>query len=325
MTTAGEDARPYAIGVRVNPVELIGLVIDLDGEIVRLDGTTVEAGVITHRLDDTTPTTVVEGVAALRTELSMAASDLGGPVVGLGVTVGGHVHGDLGEVDFSPSLRWKGVSLGRLLVEATGLEAINVENDAKTLAVAEQLFGDGGGRRSFAVLRIRTGVGCGLVLNHELYRGTTGLAGELGHLVLEPGGAPCRCLGRGCLQTIASRNAILGAVRAAGGPNLATADELAALARAGDEVALAAIERAGETLGRGLSMLLNLLNLELVLLYAEEALLETAYLSSVKAALRAYAFSSAARDCEIIPKVLTDTLEARAAASMAFQRFYPST
>jgi hypothetical protein len=72
-------------------------------------------------------------------------------------------------------------------------------------------------------------------------------------------------------------------------------------------------------------MLLNLLNLELVLLYAEQPLLETpAYLQSVQVSLEAHAFSSAARDCRIIPKVLTDVLEARAAASMAFQRFSPT-
>jgi predicted NBD/HSP70 family sugar kinase len=231
-----------------------------------------------------------------------------------------------GLVHFSPNLGWEAVSLGPLLVEATGLEAVNVENDAKTLAVAEQLFGDGGRYRSFAVAKVRRGVSCGLFLDHELYRGTTGMAGELGHLVFEPGGNECRCRGKGCLETIASRDAMLDAVQAAGRPNPASIDELAALARRGDEVALAAIERAGEALGRGLAMLLNLLNLELVVLYAEEPLLQTpTYLRSVRASVEAYAFSSAARDCEIIPKVITNVEEARAAGSMAFQPFYSST
>jgi predicted NBD/HSP70 family sugar kinase len=326
MTTDQTGPRPFAIGVRVSPVKLTGVIIDLDGEIVPLAAAAAEQGVMTRELHDTRPTTVIEAVAALSTELSMAAPDLGGPVVGLGVTVGGHVHGDIGEVHFSPSLRWKAVSLTSLLVESTGLEAVNVENDAKTLAVAEQLFGDGGGVGSFAVVRVHTGVGCGLVIDNELYRGKSGLAGELGHLILEPGGILCPCGGKGCLQTIASRNAMLGAVRTAGGPSLSTAEELASLAHRGDDVAAAAIERGGAALGRGLSMLLNLLNLELVLLYAEEALLETpAYLPSVQASLNAHAFSSAARDCRIMPKELTDVLEARAAASMAFQRFYSSS
>jgi predicted NBD/HSP70 family sugar kinase len=326
MTTAQEDTRPYAIGVRIKADELVGVIIDLDGKRVPFDGGTDEPGVMIRELSDTTPETVVGDLTALRGELLVVAPDLPGPVVGLGVVVGGHVDGEAGMVHFSPQLGWKGVPLGHLLVEETGTEAVNVENDAKTLAVGEQLFGDGIGRRSFAVVKVGTGVSCGLVFDHEVYRGATGLAGELGHLVFEPGGNACQCRGRGCLQTIASRNAMLGALRATGRPSPATIDELAALARQGDEVAGAVIERAGEALGRGLSMLLNLLNLELVVLYADKPLLDMpAYLETVQASLAAYAFSSAARDCRIVPKVLTDVLEARAAASMAFQRFYPST
>jgi predicted NBD/HSP70 family sugar kinase len=326
MATADEDRRPHAIGVKVNPDELTGVIIDLDGERVPFDGGTDEPGVMLRQLGDTTPKTVVRDLAALKDELLTVASDLPGPVVGLGVSVGGHVHGDIGEVHFSPNLGWKGISLGALLEAATGLEAVIIENDANTLAVAEQLFGDGVGRRSFAVVKVRAGVSCGLVLDHELYRGATGLAGELGHLVFEPGGNACQCGGRGCLQTIASRHAMLGAVRAAGRPSPATIAELAARARQRDEIATAVIRRAGEALGRGLAMLLSLLNLELVVLYAEEPLVEMpAYLQTVQDSLAASAFSSAASDCGVIMKVITDVEEARAAASMAFQRFYPST
>jgi predicted NBD/HSP70 family sugar kinase len=326
MTTTQEDSRPYAIGVRVRQDELIGVIIDLDGERVPFDGGMDEPGVMIRELGDTTPETVVRDLAALRDELLMVASDLPGPVVGLGVVVGGHVDGDAGMVHFSPQLGWKGVPLRRLLVEETGIEWVNVENDAKTLAVAEQLFGNGVGRRSFAVVKVGAGNGCGLILDHELYRGATGLAGELGHFILfEPGGNPCQCGKRGCLQTIASRNAMLDAVRAAERPRLATIEELASLAREGDDAAVAAIERAGEALGRGLAMLLNLLNLELVVLYVEQPLVETpAYLQTVQDSLEANAFSSAASDCSIIMKVINDVEEARAAASMAFQRFYPT-
>jgi predicted NBD/HSP70 family sugar kinase len=323
MTTAHQDAPPYAIGVSIHADELTGVIIDLDGQLVRLGGGAADPDAMVRALGETTPTAVVHDLKALRDELLMAAGNLGGPVVGLGVAVGGHVQGGL--VRFSPNLDWKGVPLGPLLMQATKIEAVNVENDAKTLTVAEHLFGDGVGRRSFAMVKVRTGISCGLVLDHEIYEGVTGLAGELGHLVFEPGSNLCRCGGRGCLEAIASRNAMLDAVRAAGRPSLTTIGQLAALARQGDDVAVAVIERAGEALGRGLAMLLNLLNLELVVLYAEEPLVNTpAYLEAVRGSLAAHAFSSAASDCRIIPKVLTDVLEARAAASMAFQRFYPA-
>ena len=132
MTTAHEDSRPYAIGVMINPNQLIGVIIDLDGERVPFDGGTDQPGVMIRALGDTTPETIVRNLAALRAELLVVASDLPGPVVGLGVVVGGHVDGDVGMVHFSPQLGWKGVPLSRLLVEEIGAEAVNVENDAKT-------------------------------------------------------------------------------------------------------------------------------------------------------------------------------------------------
>jgi hypothetical protein len=73
MTTAHEDTRPYAIGVRVNPDELTGVIIDLDGQLVRFGGGTIEAGVIARGLQSSSPATVVDGVATLRDELLAAA------------------------------------------------------------------------------------------------------------------------------------------------------------------------------------------------------------------------------------------------------------
>jgi predicted NBD/HSP70 family sugar kinase len=310
---------PYAIGVRINPGKLVGVIVDLDGAMVPLRATAAEP-VLARTLPDTEPDTVARGVAILAEDLLTVRSDLREHVVGLGAAVGGHVHGDIGEVHRSPNLGWTNtVPLGRLLADATGLEA-DLENDANALAIAEQLFGQGVEYDSFAVVRVRAGVSCGLVLSHELYTGAKGLAGELGHFFVESNGVECRCGNEGCLETIASRDAMLRAVRATGRPEVATIDQLAALARAGDKVARTAIEGAGEMLGRGLSMLLNLLNLEVVLLYAEESLLTTdAYLRSVHRSLRRHAFSSAVSDCRIFAKVLTDTLEARGAASMAFR------
>jgi hypothetical protein len=91
MTTAHEEQRPFAIGVRANPDMLTGVIVDLDGEVVPLGGKTAEPCVIARELRNRAPATVVEGVARLRDELLLAAGDLGGPVVGLGVAVGGHV------------------------------------------------------------------------------------------------------------------------------------------------------------------------------------------------------------------------------------------
>jgi predicted NBD/HSP70 family sugar kinase len=310
---------PYAIGVRIRRDKLTGVVVNLDGAIVPFRAG-AEPGVLTRSIEDTAPATIVGGVAALAEELLSVQTEFRERVIGLGAAVGGHIHGDIGEVHLSPDLDWRStVPLGRLLMEATGLRAVTVDDDANSLAVAEQLFGQGGQHGSFAVAKVRAGVSSGLVLDHELYTGATGLAGELGHFVVEPGGAECYCGNRGCLQTTASRDAMLRAARAAG-QEIADIDDLAALARAGDHTAQEVVSQAGEALGRGLSMLLNLLNLSFVILYAEEGLVGTDfYLRSVRDSLRRHSFSSAADDCEIIVKVISEALEARGAASMAFR------
>src|SRR6266508_3454842 len=133
-TTAFDgEAWPYAIGVRILGDKLIGVVVNLDGAIVPLHSGAAEPGVLTRGIEDTAPDTVVGGVAALAEELLSVRTEFRERVIGLGAAVGGHVHGDIGEVHFSPNLHWRTtVPLGRLLMEATGLQAVTVENDAKT-------------------------------------------------------------------------------------------------------------------------------------------------------------------------------------------------
>jgi predicted NBD/HSP70 family sugar kinase len=316
---AGQETR-YAIGIRVTTDRLHGVMVDLDGTIVPMGSESGEPNV-NRTLYDSSPAAIVAGIAALREDLLSLRPDLRPHVVGLGAAVGGHVDGESGEVRLSPQLGWTAtVPLRRQLMDATGLRAVSVENDVKALAVSEQLFGQGQMYRSFALVTVGVGIGCALVLDHELYTGASGLAGEFGHLAMEPDGRPCRCGNRGCLETIAGCDAILRFVRDSWQSDPATIDELAALARVGDNSAQAAIERAGEMLGRALSMLLNLLNLEIVLLRVEESLLATdTYIRNVRTALDKHAFSTASTDCRILPAPLTPNLEARGAASMAFR------
>ena len=122
------------------------------------------------------------------------------------------------------------------------------------------------------------GVGAGIVIGGELFRGVRGLGGELGHVTVDPTGPPCSCGGRGCLETVAGQEALLKATGLAPGPASAIsgpggpAAELVARAVGGDETTVAAIEKAGRALGIALSAFLNVLDLPTVVLgglYAE--------------------------------------------------------
>jgi predicted NBD/HSP70 family sugar kinase len=134
-----------------------------------------------------------------------------------------------------------------------------------------------------AVVKIGSGIGCGLFINNELERGNSGLAGELGHIPSEPEGQRCSCGNRGCLQTLAGSDAIVGALQQAGRTDVQDIAAAAGLVHGGDRTAREVFQRAGEALGRGLATLLKGLNLEAIGLCGEPAILSSGFTSTPSA------------------------------------------
>jgi glucokinase len=135
-----------------------------------------------------------------------------------------------------------------------------VENDANLAALAEQRQGAGRGVANFAYITVSTGIGAGLILDGRLYRGAEGGAGEFGHMVAVPDGPMCSCGHRGCLNAIASGDAI---ARDAGADSAA---DVARAAAAGDEKSQKVLAFTARYLGIALGGLINLLNLDAVAL-----------------------------------------------------------
>jgi predicted NBD/HSP70 family sugar kinase len=312
----GNADRQFSIGISVTRNRLFGVVVDLDGEIVE---SPVQAGraVGRRRLADKDAETVMAGIAQLVEELQALSPDRR-RVVGIGVSVGGHVNSHAGEVVLSPQLDWRmPVPLADRLSDATGFDIVVVENDVNALAVGAQYFGDAT-EPHFAVLNLGSGLGVGLVLNHELFRGASGVAGEFGHLPLMRRGERCSCGRRGCLETVVGGDAILRKMTKAGQP-IKNVDAGIDLVRSGNETARRIFKEQGEALGRSLAGLINLLNLKLVILCATPPVLGCApYMDAVHRSFRGHAFSTAASDCKLRPEYRTDELEARGAASLAF-------
>ncbi len=191
-------------------------------------------------------------------------------VLGVGAEVAGHV-GDHGVVRLSPPLRWKDVPLHKLMSDRLGGLPVVVENDANVLAIYQHRFGEAGGRmRSFAVVMITPrgeGIGSGLILNGELYRGSEGGAGEIGHYTVRPtGGRRCRCGRKGCLEAEVGVESMVAKVRRTRRDHRLELPDIAAMAAAGDTSALNAIRYAGMMMGRGISFLMNTVDLEGVVL-----------------------------------------------------------
>ena len=180
-----------------------------------------------------------------------------------------------GELAVAPNLGWADVPVADLLNEA--LEdppyTVRVENEANLGAVAELVEGAGRGLSDFVYVSGEIGIGAGVVLRGELFRGASGFAGEFGHLTIDPFGPPCGCGGRGCLERLAGQDALLRLAgwdcahalrraRARSGPARCSPT---APAR-GHARTLEALSQVGHTLGIAIASLANLLDPEAVLL-----------------------------------------------------------
>lgn len=126
-----------------------------------------------------------------------------------GVVCPGLVDSKKGIIRFSSQLQWHNIEFAQLLKEATGIPEIVLDNEVKSRAQAEVLFGQGQAHKRVALLNFGSGVGSSLVVDRKLYRGRGNLAGEIGHICLDPNGSICECGKRGCLQTYISDLSIL--------------------------------------------------------------------------------------------------------------------
>jgi glucokinase len=182
-------------------------------------------------------------MAALGREVIGAA----GPVEAVGVGAPGPLDMDTGRVVFMANLPgWEGRPIAGALEERLGL-TVALINDVRAYTLAEHRLGAGRGCDDMVCFALGTGVGGGIVLGGSLLLNLNGTVGELGHQTIEPGGPPCPCGNRGCLEQFVSGPSI---ARAAG---KATAEEVLEAAQAGDRAAARALERAGAYLGIGIA------------------------------------------------------------------------
>jgi predicted NBD/HSP70 family sugar kinase len=175
---------------------------------------------------------------------------------------------------------WQGHLSLEGLAEQFGVP-IMVDNDANLGALAEHWWGAGRGIDNFAYIKVATGIGCGHVIGGRIYKGATGVAGEIGHISLDPAGRPCMCGLRGCLATMVGGQALLDRVtellpRHPGSrmqDSELTVRNLEQAALAGDTLALAVVREAAEYLGIAVAGLLNIMNPSLVVIGGDLAAL----------------------------------------------------
>lgn len=207
-----------------------------------------------------------------------AAEDLwDAEMAGIGVGAAGLVDFIAGVVRYAPNLRYREVPLVDLLRKRLGSDArVLVDNDANVAAWGEYRAGAGRGSSHMILVTVGTGIGGGVVIDGELFRGKNGMGAEIGHMSIDPQGPYCGCGHRGCwerlcsgtaLQRMAS-DAVLGVpgstiLALAGSPNEVTSHHVTQAAALGDELATELIRQLGVSLGRGLVNLANIFDPDL--------------------------------------------------------------
>jgi len=189
----------------------------------------------------------------------------GEPVAGVGIACAGPVDAAAGTASPINVPAWRGFPLRDRVCELLPGVPVELAGDGACMALGEHWLGAGRGSRFMVGLVVSTGVGGGLVLDGRPFGGRSGNAGHIGHVVVEPGGEPCSCGGRGCAETVAGGPRLVAWARRQGwqGPENADAAHLAAAASVGEELPRAAFERAGRAVGLAIAAAAALCDLDL--------------------------------------------------------------
>jgi predicted NBD/HSP70 family sugar kinase len=247
---------------------------------------------------------------------------------GVGVGLAGIVNAKAGRLRYSPYFGWHDVPLVELLHSRLQVP-VYIDNDVNTLTLNEQLFGAGQGIDNFLAVTIGRGVGLGIVVNDQLYRGGVGGGGEFGHTVVDPDGHLCDCGKRGCLETYVSDPALLRlAAEATSEGRLSQevedVDELIALAESGVPAAQAIFSYGGEILGYGIANLINIFNPKMVILSGEGVRAGDLLIEPMCTTIQQYVMPGLAEDTEIRIDLWEDDAWARGAASLVLQELFKS-
>jgi len=259
-----------------------------------------------------------ERIADVRTRGEQAGRIAGA----ISVSIGGPLEIERGVIHSPPNLPgWDDIPLKQMLAERFGLP-VYVEHDGNAGALAEWYFGAARGARNVIFLTMGTGCGAGLILNGELYRGTCDLAGEVGHIRLaetgpvaygKAGAWEAFCGGAGIARLAVQRFP----TRWKDGD--VTAKSLAQLARAGDDNARVVLQEVGRHLGRGLAMLVDLLNPEVIVIGGLAVRLGDLVLGPAREELQREALPAAVAACRVVPAGLGETLGDVAAVCAAIR------
>ncbi|WP_233580578.1 ROK family protein [Streptomyces triticirhizae] len=265
------------------------------------------------------PEAVVAGILDLVAELAAEGrARRGGPPAGVGLAVPGVVDEAAGMARYSANLGWRDVPLARLVAERLDGTPVGLAHDVRAGGLAEGRLGAGAGVGRFFFVALGTGIAGAIGVGDRMEPGAHGGAGEIGHVVVRPGGARCGCGQYGCLETVASASAVGRAWAEVSGAAGASAADAARAVRAGDARANGVWREAVDALADGLMVVVNLLDPEVVIVGGGLAEAGETLLDPLRSALAAKATFQ--RLPAVVPAALGESAGCLGAGLLAWDR-----
>ena len=320
-----DEPRAAAVGrppvmLRLDPPAGIAVGIDFDHTRVHVAVSDLSRDVLSEAVAELDVDQDAPRALGLAAELVAESLDragfAAGMVLAIGVALPGPVDPARHRLHDSAILEgWMGVDVAQVLRERLGAP-VHIDNDANLGALAEVTLGAARKARTAVYLQLSSGVGAGLIVDGQPFRGATGVAGEVGHVTVAEPGLPCRCGRNGCLETLVSGPAIAERIFAGRGERLSTA-RIIALAHDGDDDCRAAIADAGRLAGAVLADVCNVLNPEVVVVGGELGAARELLLEPLEAALLENALPASTRGLEVVRGSLGDRANCLGALALA--------
>jgi glucokinase len=316
-----------AIGIDLGGTNLKGIVIDRHGKGRHLTRIPTEA----HKGG----AQVLQNILKL-IEAVIAKEKSKEHILGVGIGTPGFVDDDgtvIGGAENLPG--WAGTQISRPIMERFGLKSV-AANDVTVTAMAEAKYGAGRGVRNMVCYALGTGIGGGMVFEGKLYKGSHGMAGELGHIPVETNGIPCNCGQLGCLERYASAPGIVAMAKefcAAAtdetrfvkyvkkNPDAVTSKLVYDYVKKNDPVALRVHERMCDMLARGIGMMVNALSPDRVVLGGGVLMAGRIIIDTVTKYVPKYCFPTIWERCTIVAAELGEDAGVLGAGAMVFEAF----
>ena len=264
--------KPYAVGIDVGGTKIAAGLVNRDG--------VIQTRYTTYAHSEQQPELVIDAIVQAYEAVHKESQVESIEIEAIGLGFGGNTNGPAGIVLVSSNLpAWNHIPLRDIVANRVD-QPVVLDNDTNVCALGEHRYGAGRGTQNMCYITFSTGYGIGIIINGKLHVGHTGTAGELGHVVVEVGGPPCTCGKRGCLMAYASgvgisrmayekieigAKTLLREMAPSEGRRI-TGKMVVQAAHQGDEVALKILRTAGYYAGVGLSIIIQVLNPEMIVM-----------------------------------------------------------